>query len=147
MLRAAGVDRAPGSEQKEEVSIIETRLLQLCVFVAAGVAVAAGLGGAIGGAGFFKLAGDVAASSHVHYLAGLLFAIGLGFWSTIPDIAHKTRRFRLLSAIVICGGVFRFIAIFTYGMPQGWALFGLVNETLVPLVLCLWQTRIAQRAS
>ena len=129
------------------MSIIETRLLQLCVFLAAGVAVGAGLGGAIGGAVFFKLAGDVSASSHVHYLAGLLFAIGLGFWSTIPDIAHKTQRFRLLSAIVVCGGVFRFIAIFADGMPQGWALFGLVNETLVPLVLCFWQARVARRVS
>jgi hypothetical protein len=141
------VDWTAGSEQKEEMSIIETRLLQLSVFLAAGVAVGTGLSGAIGGAAFFKLAGDVSASSHVHYLAGLLFAIGLGFWSTIPDIAHKTQRFRSLAAIVICGGLFRFIAMFTAGMPQGWALFGLVNETLVPLVLCLWQARIAHRAS
>jgi hypothetical protein len=141
------VDWATGSEQKEEVSIIETRLLQLCVFLAAGVAVGAGLGGAIGGAHFFQLAGDVSASSHVHYLAGVLFAIGLGFWSTIPDIAHKAQRFRLLAAIVICGGLFRAIAIFTAGVPQGWALFGLVNETLVPIALCLWQARIARQAS
>jgi hypothetical protein len=128
------------------VSIIETRLLQFCVFLAASVAVGAGLGGAIGGAHFFKLQGDTSASSHVHYLAGLLLAIGLGFWSTIPDIAHKTQRFRLLAAIVICGGLFRFIATFTDGMPQGWALFGLTNETLVPLVLCLWQARLMRRA-
>jgi hypothetical protein len=126
------------------VILIETRLLQLCVFLAASVAVAAGLGGALGGAHFFSLTGDATASSHVHYLAGLLFAIGLGFWSTIPDIAHKAQRFRLLSAIVVCGGLFRLLAIFTDAMPHGWALFGLVNETLVPIVLCLWQTRIAR---
>jgi len=123
---------------------LETRLLQLCVFLAAGVAVAAGLGGAIGGARFFSLAGDVGAASHVHYLSGLLFAIGLGFWSTIPDIAHRTARFRLLAAIVVCGGLFRFAAIFRDGMPGHWALFGLVNETAVPLLLCLWQARVAK---
>jgi hypothetical protein len=117
------------------------------VFLAASAAVGAGLGGAIGGAHFFKLAGDVSASSHVHYLAGLLLAIGLGFWSTIPDIAHKTRRFRLLAAIVICGGLFRFAATFTDGVPQGWALFGMINETLVPLVLGLWQMRVARQVS
>jgi hypothetical protein len=129
------------------VTAIEKRLLQLIVFLAAGLAVGAGLGGALGGAHFFVLTGDATASSHVHYLSGLLFAIGLGFWSTIPGIAHHTARFRLLSAIVICGGLFRLLAIFTDAMPHGWALFGLVNETVVPLVLCLWQARIARQAS
>jgi hypothetical protein len=140
------VDQAAGSEAQEKVTAIETRLLQLCVLLAAGVAVAAGLGGAIGGAHFFALTGDATASSHVHYLAGLLFAIGLGFWSTIPDIARQTARFRLLSAIVVCGGLFRLLAIFTDALPHGWALFGLVNETLVPLVLVAWQARIAGSA-
>jgi hypothetical protein len=124
---------------------IEKRLLQLCVFLAAGVAVAAGLGGAIGGAGFFGLTGGVSAASHVHYLAGLLLAIGLAFWSTIPDIAQNTARFRLLCAIVICGGLFRFAAFFTDGAPRGWALFGQVNETFVPLLLGFWQARIARK--
>ena len=125
---------------------LEIRLLQLCVFLAAGVAVAAGLGGAVGGARFFDLTGDVGAASHVHYLSGLLLAIGLGFWSTLPDIARRTARFRMLAAIVVCGGLCRFAAIFLDGMPRGWALFGLVNETAVPVFLCLWQARIARRA-
>jgi hypothetical protein len=126
---------------------LETRLLQLCIFLAASIAVAAGLGGAIGGARFFALSGDVGAASHVHYLSGLLFAIGLGFWSTVPDIAHQGPRFRLLAAIVVCGGLFRFAAIFRDGVPGGWALFGLVNETVVPVLLCLWQARVARKAA
>lgn len=124
--------------------IIETRLLQLCIFLAAGVAVAAGLGGAIGGARFFDLAGDASASSHVHYLSGLLLAIGLAFWSTIPDIARHTARFRLLAAIVVTGGLFRLVAMLTEGIPNGLAVFALANETAVPLLLCLWQARLTR---
>lgn len=141
MLRFAGVDQAAGPVRR---TAIETRALQICVFLAAGVAVAAGLGGAIGGARFFALTGGVSASSHVHYLSGLLFAVGLAFWSTIPDIARKTARFRLLCAVVICGGLFRLLGIFLDGMPHGWALFGLVNETVVPAALGLWQARVAR---
>jgi hypothetical protein len=140
------MDQAAGPEEKEEV-ILETRLLQLCVFLAASVAVIAGAGGAIEGARFYALTGDVSASSNVHYLSGLLFAIGLGFWSTIPNIAAHTQRFRLLCAIVVCGGIFRLIAMVSDGAPHGWALFGQFNETLVPIVLGLWQRRIAAKAA
>jgi hypothetical protein len=139
--------RAESEDKDEEEVTLETRLLQLCIFLAASVAVLAGLGGALEGARFFDLSGDVSASSNVHYLSGLLFAIGLTYWSTIPNIATSTSRFRMLSVIVICGGLFRFLAIFTHGMPHGWALFGLVNETLVPLALLLWQTRIAGKVA
>jgi Domain of unknown function (DUF4345) len=137
MDRAAGAVTARG---------VETRLLQLCVFLAASVAVFAGLSGAISGASFFHLAGDTTASSHVHYLSGLLLAIGLGFWSTIPDITHHTGRIRLLAAIVIVGGLSRLSAIFTDGVPNGVALFALANETAVPILLCLWQARLARLA-
>lgn len=126
---------------------IETRLLQLCLFLAASVAVLAGLGGAIEGARFFALDGSVSAASHVHYLSGLLLAIGIAFWSTIPRIAMQTRRLRLLSAIVLTGGLARLAAIATDGVPQGWALFGLFNETVVPVAICLWQARVARIAA
>jgi hypothetical protein len=135
------MDRAAGAVTQR---VVETRLLQVCVFLAASVAVAAGLGGAIRGARFFDLSGDATASSHVHYLSGLLLAIGLGFWSTIPDIARHTGRIRLLAAIVIAGGLSRLAAIASDGIPHGVALFALANETVVPLVLCLWQARLAQ---
>ena len=44
-------------------------------------------------------------------------------------------------------GLFRFAAIFRDGVPGGWALFGLANETVVPVLLCLWQARVAGEAA
>jgi hypothetical protein len=126
---------------------IERRLLQLIVLAAAGVAVATGAFGIVRGLRLFDLAGDVSADSHVRYFSGLLLGIGLAFWSAVPDIERHGARIRLLSAIVVCGGLARASALFTGGVPHGPALFALANETAVPVLVCLWQTRIARRAA
>jgi hypothetical protein len=76
-------------------------------------------------------------------LSGLLLGIGLAFWSAIPEIETHGPRIRLLSFAVVCGGAARFAAVMSVGTPRGVALFALVNETFVPVLLCLWQARVA----
>ena len=124
---------------------VERRLLQLIVVLAAGVAVVTGSFGIVRGLALFDLTGGVSADSHVRYFAGLLLGIGLAFWSTIPDIEKQGARLRLLSAIVVCGGLARGYALARHGLPDRTALFALGNETLVPVLVCLWQARIAKR--
>src|SRR5262249_35256480 len=66
----------------------ERRLLQSAVLLAALIPICAGLMGVNGGlaaidaAARWTLNGD----SHVRYLSGLIFAIGVGFLSTVPGI-------------------------------------------------------------
>jgi hypothetical protein len=123
----------------------ERRLLQIVLALAASVAVAAGAAGAWEGPRFYDLAGGAPAMSHGHYLSGLLLGIGLAFWSTIPRIENHGPRLRLLAAIVVCGGLARLIAIAHDGMPDGPALMALANETVVPVLICLWQARVARK--
>ena len=109
--------------------------------------VAAGLAGMLGGAAM--LGGHPAANlpldSPHRYHSGLLLAIGLGFWSTIPEIERQTARFRLLTAIVVVGGLGRLYGIAVEGLPPAPMLFGLVMELGVTPLLCWWQGRIAAR--
>ncbi len=57
--------------------------------------------------------------THIAYLSGLLLAIGLGFWSTIPAIETRGGRFTLLTALVVLGGLARLATAIRLG---SWSL-------------------------
>jgi hypothetical protein len=125
------------------------RLLQITVAIAALVPIAAGLAGILIGPGMAEqgvpdITASLSLDSHFRYLSGLLLGIGLSFWSTIPDIEHKTERFVLLTAIVFIGGLGREVSIMAVGMPSPGMLFGLGMELVVTPLLALFQYRIAR---
>ncbi len=116
------------------------RALQIAVAAGGIVPVAAGLSGIIlgpslAGPGVFSADLD----SHFRYLSGLLLAIGLAFWGTIPSIERKGPVFRLLTAIVFIGGLARLYGVYTLGLPGAPMLFGLAMELVVTPLLCLWK--------
>ena len=119
--------------------------LRAVVAVAGIVPVAAGLDGMLRGAAMLggHPGADLTLDSHLRYLSGLLFGVGLGFWSTIPRIEMRTGRFRLLTAIVVAGGLGRLYGIVVEGLPPAPMLFGLVMELGVTPLLCWWQGRVA----
>lgn len=120
---------------------LEKRLLQMCVGVAATVPVAAGACGV-----FYGLEGrTLAAASHARYLSGLLLAIGLAFWTTIPDIEQKTERIHLLAGLVVIGGLCRLLGVMLGDMLTPAVAGALIMELLVTPSLCLWQARLALR--
>jgi len=115
------------------------RALQLCVFVAASVAVSGGLWGVVTALG----GEDTVFSNHERYLSGLLLAIGLAFWTTLPGIERKADRFSLLAAIVVIGGLSR-IAGVAMGDPLSTpTICALVMELLVAPGLWCWQRHVA----
>lgn len=125
----------------------EMRLLQIAVAVAALVPITAGLAGILGGPTVFGPdARGVTLDSHVRYLSGLLLGIGLAFWSFIPRMTQVTREVRLLTALVVLGGLARLLSLVLFGMPSAGMMFGLVMELVVTPALCLWQGRIARSA-
>jgi len=88
----------------------EKWFLQICVIAGGLVPVSAGLWGVLFGPAM--ISGnriDAAMDSHFRYLSGLLLATGLGFWSTVPDIETKTARFRVLTGLVVVGGLGRLV--------------------------------------
>ena len=123
----------------------EKRLLQQAVGIAAIVPIAAGLYGVLFGQALTNENVSISGDSHFRYLSGLLLAIGLCFWSTIPGIEEKTDRFRLLTLLVVLGGLARLLGLALTGIPSLVMLGGLVMELVVTPVLCLWQTRVANR--
>jgi Domain of unknown function (DUF4345) len=129
-------------------SITEVRLLQIAVAVAALVPITAGLAGIFGGPPVFgPEARGVSLDSHVRYLSGLLLGIGLAFWSFIPRITRVTREVRLLTGLVLLGGLARLLSLVVAGAPSAGMMFGLVMELVVTPALCVWQGRIARIAA
>ncbi|SIQ76247.1 protein of unknown function [Acidiphilium rubrum] len=125
-------------------SELTRRNLQIAIAVAGIVPVGAGLGGILLGTNF---AGDPQSlpdlTSMYVYLSGLLLAIGLVFYASIPHIERHTGRVRLLTLIVAIGGLARLAGIFLHGIPGPSMFFGLVMELIVTPFLCWWQSRIA----
>jgi hypothetical protein len=121
----------------------ERSLLQLCVVVAGLVPVAAGGAGIYLGPHFVDAAVGIGADSHFRYLSGLLLGVGLGFWSAIPRIEAHGDRFRLLTFVVVAGGLSRLIALAAIGVPPVGMQAALVMELGVTPLLCWWQWRVS----
>jgi uncharacterized membrane protein YfcA len=122
----------------------QVRALQAVVTVLALVPIAAGFAGAIFGIGVFEpaalLGRDV--DSTGRYLSGLLLAIGVAFWSTVPRIETQGIRFRLLTLIVLAGGLARLSGLLLIGLPSAPMLFGLAMELVVTPALAVWREKI-----
>lgn len=122
----------------------QVRVLQAAIAVLALVPITAGLAGAVLGIGAFDpvalLGRD--ADSTGRYLSGLLLAIGLAFWSTVRSIETQGARFRLLTLIVLTGGLARLAGLLLTGVPSAPMLFGLTMELLVTPALALWRERV-----
>ena len=113
--------------------------LRLCVGLAAIVPVAGGLSGAL------QSLGGVSgwSADHYRYLSGLLLAIGLGFWSTIPNIERQASRFRLLTGLVVIGGLCRLLGV-ALGDPLTLAVTAaLAMELVATPLLCVWQGQVS----
>lgn len=121
----------------------EKKALQAAVALACLVPLFAGGKGMLYGQAAFENGSlNLSLDSHVRYLSGLLFAIGLAFLTTIPQIEQHAVRFRLLTLIVFMGGIARLGGIVFKGIPDPGMLAGLCMELIITPLLCLWQSRI-----
>jgi hypothetical protein len=124
----------------------ERRLLQIAVAIACLVPLSVGGWSIVHGPSFLGHAAVIPTDldSHFRYISGIFFAVGLGFATCVPDIESKGPRFRLLGALVVCGGLARLISLATVGVPSKGHVFGLVMELGVVPLLMLWQARVAR---
>ena len=126
----------------------ERLALQIVVAIGSLIPIGAGAAGIVLGPAMVDAATvPVAADSHYRYLSGLLLGIGVAFATTIPGIERRTTRFRVLTGIVVAGGLGRLVSLLLRGPPDRQMLAALVMELVVTPALALWQTRIARRGS
>ncbi len=123
--------------------LTETHALRLAVALGSCVPLAAGGVGMLLGPHLLGFTGPADLDSHFRYLSGLLFAIGMGFASTIPRIEAHSTRFRCLTALVVTGGIGRLGSLLAIGTPSPVMLAALGMELLVTPGLALWQHRIS----
>lgn len=127
---------------------MELLLLRAAILFGGCVPVVAGGAGLLTGLGMVGEAGaNIDADSHFRYVSGLLLAIGFGFWSCIPNLRRRAPRMRLLTALVVLGGLGRLLGVVLHGWPDGPMRFGLGMELVVTPLLCLWQHRVARQDS
>jgi hypothetical protein len=125
---------------------MERKLLQIA-FACAGLAlVGFGVAGVIFGANFMDLTGNVVMDSYIRFLKGMLLAIGLIYWSAIPDIERHGERISLVTFILVLGAVPRLMAVIGHGVPTIGILIGLGGELIAAPLLWLWQRHIASVA-
>ena len=124
----------------------EQRALQVAIALGGIVPVTAGLAGVLlGSAMLDEPMATVSLDSQIRYLSGLLLAIGLASWSLIPKIATATQSFRLITFLVLLGGLARLGGVLAVGAPSAPMMFGLIMELIVTPALCVWQARVARR--
>jgi hypothetical protein len=125
---------------------MERRLLQIAVAVAGLIGVTLGLTGVLFGTMHADPSGDVVLDSYVRFGKGVLLAIGLIYWSSIPQIERHGERIALVTLILVAGSLSRLLLLARHGVPTlgiiGNLIAGLV---FVPLVW-LWQRHVAGRA-
>ncbi|MGA9089905.1 MAG: DUF4345 domain-containing protein [Bradyrhizobium sp.] len=125
---------------------MERKLLQVAFAVAGLVLVGFGLAGVVFGANFTDLSGNVVMDSYLRFLKGMLLAIGLVYWSSVPDIERHGERISLVMFILMLGAVPRLMAVIAHGVPTIGILIGLAGELIFAPLLWLWQGHVARVA-
>jgi hypothetical protein len=120
---------------------MEARFLRFVVAICSLVPICAGAAGMLLGPRMIGMFAGTDLDSHFRYLSGLLLAIGVAFLSTVPRIEAHGERFRLLTGIVIVGGIGRLISVVAIGPAM---LAALAMELLVTPALACWQWRVVR---
>ena len=125
----------------------ERRLLQIAVAIACLVPLSVGGLSILRGPGWIAHGASVPTDldSHFRYISGIFFGVGVAFTTCVPGIERKGARFRLLGALVVCGGLSRLVSLLAVGVPGMGHVFGLAMELGVVPLLMVWQGRVERR--
>jgi hypothetical protein len=125
---------------------MERKLLQIAVAVAGLSGVGLGLTGVLFGTMHADLSGDVVLDSYVRFLKGALLAIGLIYWSCIPQIERRGDRISLVTFILVFGTLSRLLSVVGHGVPTVGIMSNLIAGLILVPLLWLWQRHVAQVA-
>jgi hypothetical protein len=130
----------------EEGTAMERILLQMAVAVAGLAGVGLGLTGVLFGTLYADLSGDVVLDSYVRFLKGALLAIGLIYWSCIPQIERRGDQISLVTFILVLGTLSRLLSVVGHGVPTLGIVANLIAGLILVPLLWLWQRRVAAMA-
>ena len=122
---------------------LQIKLLQFTVFIAAIIPLYAGVSGIIYGTEFLGKMTNPNLDSHFRYFSGLLFGIGIYFWSIIPKIDKPTNVILVLASIIFIGGLARLYSALFLFEPNNQIIFALIMELVITPLICLWQKKIS----
>lgn len=109
------------------------------------VPIAAGLASVLFGSAIVRDGGASNASveSELRYYAVFYVAFGAYLWSLAPRVAERGRELRWAAAVLFCGGLARVVGVLVDGWPEADYVVLMGVELTLPVVLVLWQRRIA----
>jgi Domain of unknown function (DUF4345) len=138
--------RMTGEAEHRSVNAFGKLGLQIAVAALACIPVLVGAIGVVGGPAFLNAVAPwpLALDSHFRFLSGVFLAVGVAWWSTIPEIERKQERFRLLGLLIVSGGLARLVSLFVTGWPPAGHVAGLAMELIVVPLLVLWHAAIVR---
>ena len=125
---------------------MERKLLQATVAVAGFAGVFLGLTGVLFGTLYADLSGDVVLDGYVRFGKGVLLAIGLIYWSCVPQVERRGDRISLVTFILVFGTLSRLFSVVGHGVPTLGIVANLVAGLILVPLLWLWQRRVAAMA-
>lgn len=125
---------------------MERKLLQAAVAVAGFAGVFLGLTGVLFGTLYADLSGDVVLDGYVRFGKGLLLAIGLIYWSCVPQVERRGDRISLVTFILVFGTLSRLFSVVGHGVPTLGIVANLIAGLILVPLLWLWQRHVAARA-
>ena len=126
------------------------RILQVILTIVGLILIVTGFLGAIYGItdDFYGISinsniqGHIILDSNLRFYGGLSIGLGLIIFWMIPSIEKQKTIFRLISLMILIGGIGRVISMITIGIPSIPFIIFTVLELLFPLLI-FWQNRIA----
>ena len=125
---------------------MERKLLQIAVFFAGLVGVGFGLVGMVFGFASTDVFDDGAIDSSVRFFRGMQLAVGVIYWSCIPDIERRGERMSLVTFILVCGAAARLMGVIGHGVASLGILVSVAAGLILVPLLWLWQRHVAQVA-
>ena len=125
---------------------MQRKFLQISVAIAGLIGVGFGLAGVVFGIAFTDMFDDGTVDSSVRFYKGMLLAIGVIYWSCIPQIEQRGERMSLVTFILVCGAASRLMAVIGHGVANLGVLLSLTAGLILVPLLWLWQRHVAQAA-
>lgn len=127
--------------------ILERRLLQIALAIVGLVAILFGLTGVLFGTSLSGVRLGVTMEGYVRFIKGVLVAVGLIYWSAIPQIEKRGERISIVTFILVFGAAARLLAVLSHGFPTVGLLISLIGELVVVPLIWLWHRHLVRRGA
>jgi hypothetical protein len=126
---------------------LERRLLQIALAIVGLVAITFGLTGVLFGTSLSGVRLGVTMEGYVRFIKGVLVAVGLIYWSAIPQIEKRGERISIVTFILVFGAAARLLAVLSHGFPTVGLLISLIGELVIVPLIWLWHRHLVRRGT